>query len=95
MDYLLKLGFTNEDIDYISKNNTNLISKLLVEQKKIIIANINSLINLGVKNYKEIFNEYADLFLVEHGYFEEMINKYDEEDLVIKLERNINIFPYL
>ena len=71
------------------------IFNLLNEQKKVVTANILYLKKLGVSNYKEIFIRYADLFLMDNSNFVEIFDKYDKEDLITKLENNVDIFAYL
>lgn len=95
MEYLEKIGFTSEDISIIKNSNSKVIYNLLQEQKRVVQANILYLKKLNIKNYKDIFVKYADLFLMDNSNFIEIFNKYDQEDLVIKLDNNIDIFPYL
>lgn len=95
MDYLEKIGFTSEDINVIKNSTTSVIFNLLKEQKRVVNANILYLKNLGVKNYKEIFIKYADLFLMDNSNFVEIFDKYDQEDLINKLNENMDIFAYL
>ena len=95
MNYLEKIGFTSEDINMIKNSNTKVIFNLLNEQKKVVTANILYLKKLGVNNYREIFIRYADLFLMDNSNFVEIFDKYDQDDLVEKLNNNIDIFAYL
>ena len=95
MNYLEKIGFTSDDINMIKNSTTKVIFNLLIEQKKVVNANITYLKNLGVKSYKEIFIKYADLFLMDNSNFIEIFDKYDQTDLVEKLDNNIDIFAYL
>lgn len=95
MNYLEKIGFTSDDINMVKNTNSKVIFNLLIEQKKVVNANILYLKNLGVKNYKEIFIKYSDFFLMDNSNFIEVFDKYDQEDLVEKLNNNIDIFAYL
>jgi len=95
MNYLEKIGFTSDDIQLVRNSTTKVIFNLLIEQKKVVNANILYLKNLGIKNYKEIFIKYSDLFLMDNSNFIEIFDKYDQEDLVEKLNNNIDIFAYL
>ena len=95
MNYLEKIGFSSDDISVIKNTNSNVIFNLLKEQKKVVTANILYLKKLGVNNYKEIFIRYADLFLMDNSNFIEIFSKYDQEDLINKLDHNIDIFAYL
>lgn len=95
MNYLEKIGFTSEDINIIKNNVTDVIYNLLNEQKRVVSANITFLKDLGVINYKEIFIKYPDLFLMDNSNFKDIFNKYDQEDLILKLKENLDIFAYL
>ena len=95
MNYLEKIGFTSDDINMVKNTNSKVIFNLLIEQKKVVNANILYLKNLGVKNYKEIFIKYSDFFLMDNSNFIEVFDKYDQEDLVEKLNNNVDIFAYL
>ncbi len=101
-----EINYTNTiDIDYLNKygfNSNELFEsipyamlKALKENKKVVCANLEYLIKLGVKNYNEIFNAYYELFLMDPSNFEGIFSKYDQEDLVSKLEKNVGILEYL
>lgn len=95
MNYLEKIGFSSDDINVIKKTTTSVIFNLLSEQKKVVNANIMYLKKIGVTNYKDIFIKYPDLFLIDNSNFKEIIEKYDLNDLIIKLKSNIDVFAYL
>ena len=50
---------------------------------------------MGVRNYKEIFIKFYDMFLMDNSNFMNVFNKYDREDLVEKLDRNADIVEFL
>lgn len=95
MNYLEKIGFTSDDINLVKSSTTKVIFNLLNEQKRVVTANILYLKNLGIINYKEIFIKYSDYFLIDNSNFIEIFDKYDRDDLVEKLNNNIDIFAYL
>ena len=95
MDYLEKLGFTSEEVNLVKNTSTKVIFNLLNEQKRVVGANITYLKTIGIKNYKDIFIKYSDLFLMDNSNFMEIFEKYDHDDLVEKLNNNIDIFAYL
>ena len=95
MDFLEKNGFTSEDINVIKKTTTKVIFNLLYEQKKLVNANITYLKKIGITNYRDIFIKYPDLFLMDNSNFKDIFEKYDREDLINKLNENIDIFAYL
>ena len=57
--------------------------------------NIKYLKDLGISNCVEAFVRFYNMFLLEPSTFDEIFSKYDHEDLVVKLEKNIAIMEYL
>ena len=95
MMYLKELGFDN---DYIQMLNENLPEKALSKlnaEKDNVIANITFLKDLGINNYQDAFAKFYNMFLLDSATFEDIFSKYDKEDLIVKLEKNIAIMEYL
>jgi len=95
MKFLQKLNFTQKDLDFLNENASSVMIESIENNKKLVTANLNYLIDLGVKNYRDIFLEYYDLFLLDNSNFTTIFNKYDREDLVDKLAKNVAIMEYL
>lgn len=95
MNYLEELGFTPDMIAEVLDNTPDKLISLLESQKKLVTENINYLKNLGVKNYQEVFIRFYDMFLLDSSNFKDIFEKYDPEDLIAKLEKNVNIVEYL
>ncbi len=95
MKYLEELNFSPDVIAEILDNTPDKILSLLEKQEKLVSENIGYLRDLGVKNYQEIFIRYYDMFLLDNSNFKEIFEKYDRDDLIAKLEKNINIVEYL
>lgn len=95
MRYLENYGFKETEIKWLEENVCQTLKKALTEEQKLVGANIGYLKNLGVLNYKEIFNNYYSMFLMDNSAFTEIFNKYDQADLVDKLQKNIAIVEYL
>lgn len=95
MKFLQKLNFNQKDLDYLNKNASSVMIESIEKNKKLVMANISYLMELGVKNYREIFLEYYDLFLLDNSNFTGIFNKYDRDDLIDKLAKNIAIIEYL
>lgn len=95
MKFLEKYNFNKEDIDSFVSNSPKKLVDAIKEHKKLVGTNIEFLKELGVKNYKEIFIKFYDMFLMDNSNFIEVFNKYDREDLIEKLEKNISIVEYL
>ncbi len=95
MKFLEKLGFSKDEIQTFCDSVADVMLETLEKNKKLVKANIEYLEELEVKNIHEIFFQYYELFLMDHSNFEEIFNKYDREDLVEKLEKNVAIVEYL
>lgn len=95
MKYLLDLNFTDEQVELIEKNIPTKAIEKMIEEKELIISNINYLIELGVNNYQDAFIKFYNMFLLNNKDFVEIFAKYDTEDLIVKLEKNVAIMEYL
>ena len=95
LKYLENYGFKETEIKWLEENVCQTLKKALIEEQKLVGTNIGYLKNLGVLNYKEIFNNYYGMFLMDNSVFTEIFNKYDQADLVDKLQKNIAIVEYL
>ncbi len=95
MKFLTKFDFTKDQLEYLDKNASSVMIDAMKKAKKLVSTNLKYLMDLGVKNYREIFLEYYDLFLLDNSNFMGIFNKYDREDLVDKLDKNVAIIEYL
>jgi len=95
LKFLENLGFQNEEINKLNTTIAESMLNVLEETKKLVKTNIEYLMELGIKNIPQIFAEYYELFLMDYSNFVGIFNKYDREDLIEKLEKNIAIIEYL
>lgn len=95
MIYLKELGFDEETIKIIEENIPDIAIKQLEENKDTVTANINNLRELGVTNYIDAFVKFYNMFLIDTKTFDDIFSKYDREDLISKLEKNVAIMEYL
>lgn len=95
MSYLKELGYTEEEIKNLEKDIPDKIKQLLKENNKLVSINVTYLKDLGISNYKDVFNKYYDTFLLDVSTFKGIFDKYEPQDLIAKIEKNINIVEYL
>ena len=95
MKYLEEYGFTSEEINNLEADMPSKLKEKIVENYKLVSQNLTYLKGLGVTNLKEIFNNYYDLFLMDYSNFTGIFQKYDPQDLVEKLSKNIEIIDFL
>jgi len=95
MKYLEDYGFSKDEIALLSKTIPTLLKNQIKKYKAIVGTNLSFMRDLGISNYKEIFVEYYDMFLMDGSNFSEVFTKYDKEDLVEKLLKNMAIIEHL
>ncbi len=95
MNYLVELGFSEQLVNLIVKNIPATAVAKLTEEEKTVTTNIKYLKDLGVSNYIEAFLKFYNMFLLDNTAFDEIFSKYDREDLIAKLEKNVAIMEYL
>lgn len=93
--YLENLGFNEEVINTMKKNIPELAIKKIEENEEMVTANIRYLMDLGINNYVDAFIRFYNIFLIDNQTFDEIFSKYDSEDLIAKLEKNVAIMEYL
>ncbi len=95
MKFLEKLDFSKDDIAEIEDNTPDKLLGIIKNQKKLVSENISYLKSLGVTNYQAIFIKYYDMFLMDNSNFKDIFTKYEKDDLIDKLNKNINIVEFL
>lgn len=95
MMYLKDLGFEEDVINSLLEELPSGAVEKITEHEETITANIKYLKDLGISNYVDAFVRFYNMFLLEPSTFDEIFSKYDKDDLIIKLEKNVAIMEYL
>ncbi len=95
MEYLVNLGFTEEEIESLKNNIKKSTLESIELFPKIVEANYNILKDIGISNYKEIFLKHSHMFLQNPNRFQAIFDKYDHADLIRCLEKNGSIIEKL
>lgn len=95
MKFLEKYDFNKEEIADFLNNSPKKLIDAIKNNKKLVCENIDYLRSLGVTNFQQIFLEYYEMFLMDHSNFVEVFSKYEPEDLIEKLKKNIRVVEYL
>ena len=95
MMYLKDLGFEEDVINSLLEELPSGAVEKITEHEETITANIKYLKDLGISNYVDAFIKFYNMFLLEPSTFDEIFSKYDKEDLIVKLEKNVAIMEYL
>lgn len=94
MNYLKKY-FDKDVLNYLKFNIPAVFKEEINNEEKIVVKNIETLKKLNISNIDEIFKNYYDMFLMDPSMFFEIFDKYDQDDLIDKLNKNIAIIEYL
>ncbi len=95
MNYLKELGFEDKVIELINKNIPSQALENLTTEEATVTQNIKYLKDLGISNYVDAFIKFYNMFLLDNDTFDSIFSKYDKDDLIVKLEKNIAIMEYL
>ena len=95
MKYLIDLGFEENTINILNESLPKKALETLENKKDVVIANVKYMKELGISNYQIAFVKFYNMFLMDAEAFDEIFTKYDKEDLVAKLEKNVAIMEYL
>lgn len=93
--FLEDMGFDEEHIGEIKDLFVQETIDTLNENSETVKKNIKYLKDLGISNYQDGFLRFSYMFLMEPNSFMEIFSKYDQNDLIAKLEKNIAIMEHL
>ena len=95
MNFLKEYGFEEVDVNEFLENTPEEIKKVIEKHENLVKSNLKFLKELGIDTYKEIFNNFPDMFLMDASNFEESFTKYEKEELIEKLNANFKLVKYL
>lgn len=95
MGFLKDLDFNKDEIVRAENNVTDLIINEIIDSKDIVIHNINFLKDYGVTNFKEVFINFCSMFLMDPSKFANIFTKYEKDDLIDKIQNNVEIVEFL
>ena len=92
MNYLMDFGLSTIDIDTIASSVTDDIYSDLTFMKNIVSDNIAYMRDFGVTNYSQVVVKYPEVFLRDTEKFKHVFAKFDKEDLIQKVAKNVAVF---
>ena len=95
LKFLDGVEFEQKYIDEILDRFPKETIDLLNSEWETVRTNINYIKDLGINNYQDAFLRFHNMFLIEPSSFDGIFSKYDKDDLIIKLEKNIAIMEHL
>ncbi len=87
------MSFIDENLENISIPSE--LKNDLENNQDVVKSNIEYLKELGISNYKDIFKTYYPMFLMDSSNFQEIFSKYDINDLIDKIDKNMAIIEHL
>lgn len=92
MEYLNEFGLDSTDIEIMMENiDENTFSDITLF-KNLIKDNIVFLQDFGIKNCNKIIVKYPEIFLRDKSSLENVLSKFDKEDLIEKVDNNPAVF---
>ena len=95
MNYLIDLGFTEEDLKKFKESLSKDVIKGIELFPKVVAVNYELLNNLQIKNIKEVFTNHTRMFLINPDRFKSIFAKYDQADLIRCIEKNAAVVEKL
>lgn len=88
MEYLYEFDLDSTDIEIMTENLDDETYSDLTLFKNLIKENIAYLQNFGIKNCNKIIVKYPEIFLRDTSSLENVLSKFDKEDLISKVANN-------
>ena len=95
MKFLVDLGFDEIDIQKVESQSPEILLKEFREARELVSDNIIFLRDLGVINYKDVVINYTDMFLMDPSNFQNVFLKYEKDDLIEKIAKNVRVVEHL
>lgn len=95
MKLLENIGFNAKEIAEMEDSIPSLVMEELNKEERLVLNNINILKELDINNYLLIFKNYYEMFLMDSSVFKDVFEKYDHDDLIDKINKNIAIIEHL
>jgi hypothetical protein len=95
MSYLEELEFTKAEIQNLQGTLKKSVIECLELFPEIVKVNYETLKDIGINNYKEVFLNHTHMFLQNPNKFKGIFDKYDHDDLIRCLEKNGDIIEKL
>ncbi len=91
MEYLYNFGLDSTDIELIKQTASDEVYAELGLFQNIVMENIKYLRDFGINDYSRIVVKYPEIFLRDTESFKNVFSKFDREDLIEKVNKNIAV----
>jgi hypothetical protein len=95
MKFLKNLGFKDEDIKQLESETSRVLLEELIVGEELVTFNIQFLKDLGVINYQEVVLNFSYMFLMDPSNFQRIFLKYEREDLIDKIAKDVRVVEHL
>lgn len=90
--YLRELGLDFTDLETLKESSNDKTYSELSLFEGIVKENVQYMKDFGVSNYTQVVVKYPEIFLRDSESFKNVFSKFDREDLIQKVEKNVAVF---
>lgn len=92
LTYLYDFGLDSRDLETLKDNVDDKTFSELTLFEGIVKENIQFMKDFGLANYVQVVIKYPEIFLRDAESFKNIFSKFDRDDLLQKVEKNVAVF---
>lgn len=92
LTYLYDFGLNSRDLDSLKENVDERTFSELTLFEGLVKENLQFMKDFGLNNYIQVVVKYPEIFLRDAESFKNIFSKFDRDDLLQKVEKNVAVF---
>ncbi len=92
LTYLYDFGLNSRDLDSLKENVDERTFSELTLFEGLVKENLQFMKDFGLNNYIQVVVKYPEIFLRDAESFRNIFSKFDRDDLLQKVEKNVAVF---
>ena len=92
LTYLCDFGLDSRDLDSLKENVDERTFSELTLFEGLVKENLQFMKDFGLNNYIQVVVKYPEIFLRDAESFRNIFSKFDRDDLLQKVEKNVAVF---
>ncbi len=92
LTYLYDFGLDSRDLDSLKENVDERTFSELTLFEGLVKENLQFMKDFGLNNYIQVVVKYPEIFLRDAESFRNIFSKFDRDDLLQKVEKNVAVF---
>lgn len=92
LTYLYDFGLDSRDLDSLKENVDERTFSELTLFEELVKENLQFMKDFGLNNYIQVVVKYPEIFLRDAESFRNIFSKFDRDDLLQKVEKNVAVF---